>query len=517
MTIKLIVDPKVSTAMKVEFPNSNVDKMLDKYLTALENCIINALQHGQTNQQRLFKLFSIPTSTLLHSGGRIGPNKVWLHSWLSDNGLNLIETVNKGSNVNGKYSECKLTSLVTLENTLPIPSADEMGGMTDAEIDIALAGPQDAGMDIVNRMYPDILTFSTPEEITAAYDLAEVDVISLQSYIVWVTTEATKYTAAKKEAALRQAKMILAVAQDMEGFFPQRMKPSAFGRTYYEGISVQSVNKDLRRAMLGECWMYDIRSSVIAWKMGFADVYLASMGATGSLRTTFSATLCYLEDKRDFIATVKHYTFKDDSNSNSDFQKKLIKQALQAISFGARKSTHGWIDGSGQFHNPAMVDILRNATERERFFNCPTIRAFIHEQKLLDTFIFESVKQTHPNVLDLPYLKAASGRVSKTKVLAYLYQHNETDVMAIVKNLLSDSGHKILASIHDAVIVRNRLGAERKHEIEFQMQEQSGNPYWRLASEKLIAFQPRLKDVQKEEQEHRQRIREEEARAKEFK
>jgi hypothetical protein len=105
--------------------------------------------------------------------------------------------------------------------------------------------------------------------------------------------------------------------------------------------------------------------------MGFAKAYMAANDPNADLRRTFSSTLNYLEDKKDFVATVRHYTFKSDSNCDLDFQKKLIKQALTAISFGARTSQHGWIDESGQFQNPALVEILKNVEERNRFFNCP--------------------------------------------------------------------------------------------------------------------------------------------------
>ena len=63
------------------------------------------------------------------------------------------------------------------------------------------------------------------------------------------------------------ARTILAIASVMSGNYLQRKKPSAFGRLYYEGVSVQNINKELRRAVLGNCWEYDIRSSVVAWKM----------------------------------------------------------------------------------------------------------------------------------------------------------------------------------------------------------------------------------------------------------
>ena len=240
---------------------------------------------------------------------------------------------------------------------------------------------------------------------------------------------------------------------------------------------------------------------------------MAAVDPSADLRKVFSATLCYLEDKQDFVTSLRSYTFKSDSNCEPDLQKKLIKQALTAISFGARMTTKGWLDESGQFHNPAIVDIIKNAEERDRFFNCPLMRSFIKEQKVLDDYIYGLVKEQSPELLKLDYLQTNSGRPSKAKVLAYLYQHAETEVMGIVKRIAKEHRKKILAHIHDAVVVSTRLGPDLKQEIEFQMQEATGNPYWRLAAEELQRFESRGRDQALEIMEHKQRIRAEEVRA----
>lgn len=511
MAITLKVDKRVREALKQAFPTSDIDKRLDKYLGVLEGLIFKALQRGQTPEQRKLNLYSISTHRLQNCSPYV--KQIRIHKWLADNGLALIEPVRQGSNLSGKISECKLTSWVTLHNSMTTPTGETFEAMTDREIDIVLAGSEDEHGKLIELVYPNIEALGTPKEISKHYHIVEIDIESLKNYIVWLSMEATKYNAAKKEAALRQARIILAVVQHLDGKFLQRKKPSPFGRTYYEGISVQSVNKDLRRAMLGNCWEYDIRSSVIAWKMGFAREYIANLDPHADVRRVFSATLCYLEDKEDFVAAVLHYTFKSGSNCAPDLQKKLIKQALTAISFGARMSSKGWIDGNGQFHNPAIVDIIKNSGERDRFFNCPSMRAFIHEQKLLDDFIYDLVKEQIPELLKLEYLQSNSGRPTRPKVLAYLYQHAETHVMEVVKRLAKEHKKKVLGHIHDAVVVRTRFGTDLKHEIELQMQEETGNAYWRLAAKELQRFESRREDIKLGEQEHHQRIREEEARA----
>jgi hypothetical protein len=111
--------------------------------------------------------------------------------------------------------------------------------------------------------------------------------------------------------ALRQAKTILGAASVFKGIYLQRRKPSDFGRIYYEGTSIQNVNKELRRAVLGNCWEYDIRSSVVSWKMGYAKVCLSVQPAAQDLRRAVLSDLCFLEDKDDFMATVRHECFQE--------------------------------------------------------------------------------------------------------------------------------------------------------------------------------------------------------------
>ncbi len=58
-----------------------------------------------------------------------------------------------------------------------------------------------------------------------------------------------------------------------------------------------------------------------------------------------------------------------------------------------------------------------------------------------------------------------------------MYQHEETTAMDIVRRAVIEHGKTVLANIHDAIIVKQRLGAELKQEIELRMQEQTANPY----------------------------------------
>jgi len=226
--------------------------------------------------------------------------------------------------------------------------------------------------------------------------------------------------------------------------------------------------------------------------------------------------LNYLEDKGDFMRTVRLYVFRDHGRDTADFQTKLLKQAFTAISFGARLSTHGWQDSAGHWNNPALVDILKNQEERNRFFNDVTVRAFIREQNTLDNYLFAQFKRYRADLLKLPCLQTPSGRVSKAKVLAYLYQHGETQVMDIVRTTAAAHDRIPIANVHDAIFFKQRLGPELKAAIEWQMRAQTGNAYWYLTPKELQRYESRHLDQQAEEAAHRQRIADQQALAQNY-
>mgnify|MGYP006278457427 FL=1 len=244
-----------------------------------------------------------------------------------------------------------------------------------------------------------------------------------------------------------------------------------------------------------ECWEYDIRSSVVAWKMGYAVEYLQRHAPQSSVAVEFKATLSYLQDKKQFMGTLRYLVFGTDSDLHQDLQQKLLKQAFTALSFGARKAGKGWMDSHGNWMNPALVDIFRVKQERDRFIEDPMVTAFIAEQTKLDQFLFDGVRALRPDLLKLPYLQTQGGNPSRAKVVAFLYQHEETAVMHTVRATLREHNHEVLANIHDAIVVRRRISTDLVREIEARMQDTTGNPYWRLGAQALKRFHSALGTV----------------------
>lgn len=148
-----------------------------------------------------------------------------------------------------------------------------------------------------------------------------------------------------------------------------------------------------------------------------------------------------------------------------------------------------------------------------RFLADDTVLLFIKEQNALDDYLYDLFKKFRPDLLLERYLQTDSGRPSKAKVLAYLYQHGETHVMDIVRQAAVAKGHVPIANVHDAIFFKRRLGADFKNEIEWQMREQTGNPYWHLTPKKIERYTPRSLNAKREEQEHKDRMKLEQARA----
>jgi hypothetical protein len=513
--IKITINSAVYEALQKAFPKpaNSAHRALAKYISVLETMLFKSLHFEATPVQRKLDLFAISLQQLANQGGQIGPKKQRLHAWLRDNNLSLIEPVIIGSNLTGDVSQCKLTKLVTMVDTLAVEDKILRSGKSEREIDQYLCGDEFGNYQVLNLLYPEFKQRINAGSVEELFDFVPVDKESIKSYIFWLTTESQHITRERKDQALRQARIVLAVSSVMDGYYVQRKKPSAFGRMYYEGTSVQNINKELRRAVLGNCWEYDIRSSVVAWKMGWAKQYVDSQGQSANLRKVFSATLNFLEDKADFMGTVRYFTFGDSSPVPREFQLKLLKQAFTAISFGARKNSTGWQNEAGGWTNPALVDIIKNSSDRERFLADPSVQSYINEQAILDTHLYEMVKVQRRDLLSKSFMQTASGRPSKPKILAYLYQHDETEVMDIVCEVASKHGREPIARVHDAIFFKQKLNVDLRHEIELTMQERTNNPYWRLTPKQLERYEPRYLDLKLEEEAHKERIRLETIRA----
>jgi hypothetical protein len=336
-------------------------------------------------------------------------------------------------------------------------------------------------------LYPDYFSYLGPAQRQQVFDVAPVDIASLEAYIAWLHKGATMISPGRVRTYTEQAQVILSVARHTSGWFPQRKILSAFGRTYYSGLSVQNVNKQLRRAMLGNCWEYDIRSSIVTWKMTFAQELSDQLYPTKEWKKVFRSSLLYLEDRADFMRAIRREMFATSTTLSVDFQEKLIKEAVTAISFGARAKGVGWCSQGGSWNNPALVEIIRNGAQRAAFLNSPEIQQFIREQGMFDNYLADGMKQELPMLYYGPLI-TRNVMPSKSKAVAYLYQHAEAQVMQTAIGVMAQQGIKPIALIHDAFLVRNQLKVNLREAIRYAMRTSTQNNFWSIKQTKLEGY-----------------------------
>ena len=504
--IKITPAPEVLQALTAAFPKpaSAAAKALIKYVAALEQLILQASLLPRNPEQLKFGLYSISLHRLANTGGRIGSNKQRVHKWLQDNQLELIKTVTQGSNLTGKLSEVAFTKLASATH-MPSASQNPLGDAAAlAATDFENPTP-DQLLNLFNHLYPDFHADMNVEELDAKYDILDVDEKSLRNYIYWLENEAALISKVKVSHALQQARLILAISEFTEARFPQRKKPSEFGRMYYHGVSIQNVNRQLRSAVLGNCWEYDIRSSVVCWKMGFAENLIKTNAPTKQVSSVFASTLYYIQNKKQMMAVVAADVFQSGTSTPKQIQEIILKQAFTAICFGARAISTGWKDATGQWRNPALSEILKNQNERKIFLKHHLVKAFLSEQNLLDLFIFQRVTNINPSLLTNRALCTASGKPSRPRILAYLYQHAETDVMNIVRSTAGRFKLQPIANVHDAIFFKKKLSENQLDTIVFEVRHQTHNQYWALAEKKIEAWlvsDRQLKAAIKSQQEH---------------
>lgn len=466
--IRLEVDDSVLEALKIAVPTPKdcAETHLENYVKNLEKELNLSVARGRTVEAWRFNCYDIPLTNVQENGGQIWALKNWrLHRWLKVKKLSLIEDqpqIREANNLTKKIGLIKFTRLVKL---IDQDSLSVLRAMTAIELTQHLNQPTVEDINVYQEQIDEVNQL--PKSVQQQdYDFAVIDVDSVKNYIRKLVKSEIELTALQEETNARHAICILRIAQLNNGVLPQKKKHSEFGRTYYEGHSVQSVHKSLRQAMLGDSFEYDISSSVISWKMAFAKEYLDSQKTPKNFDDEFYGIQYYLDYKSDFYEDVLSQTFNQDSAWSLEKQTKKLKQAMTAFSFGAKLVEAKWKDANGVTQETSVMKILKYADERERFMRCSAVTRFKLEQEKLDAYIAKSFKERYPYLEELKKLKTLKGYNSRSKLISWLYQHAETVMMDMVRKELQKLGKTVLANVHDAIVVRERLTASELLAIE---------------------------------------------------
>ena len=197
--LKLTIDPIVLKTLKLAMPKTNKAELaLENYVSALEFHVNRSLLYMEDNRYRFFKHFVVSTHQLMLDVGQfvINGKKQYLHSWLGDNNLELVQVVTKGQ-IGQEHSTVKLTPLVKVIDQLDLA---ELGKKEINQIDAWLNDPDLSDEDFVEKIFPDIYSSQNPSD---AYDFVLIDIVSLQRYIAWLIKKAVHFNSVEKQRMLR--------------------------------------------------------------------------------------------------------------------------------------------------------------------------------------------------------------------------------------------------------------------------------------------------------------------------
>lgn len=311
---------------------------------------------------------------------------------------------------------------------------------------------------LVREVFSEAASDGTKPEMIA------VDLENLQNYIdnteydlVHNAAGKSAEWAAKVRRNSYQARLVHRIAANLGGEFPQYPKPSVFGRTYYHGLSIQTMSKQVRAAVLGEHYQYDLSAAIYGIKLAIISGIISKPGqrhVEHRLDGLFTYTKEYLREKDGIRQRLADQCLID-TPINGAGKLRLVKQAITAIGFGAKTDAGLWFDG----HTPAIAQIIRNKDDRDRFLNDKFVKNFIVEQDdLTDAIVLhlKRVDRFDPIKQAIKEAKKGSNRVTDAHILAYLFQHYETDLMndAVA---IAQADTPVVARIHDAFITTKKL------------------------------------------------------------
>lgn len=132
--IKITVDQSVEDALQRAFPRPQgaAYRALAKYINTVESMINEAVLRSLTPEEKKLGTYSISTQDLANKGGQIGSQKTRVHKWLRENNMEIVQTVVTGSKFTWRYSQVKLSKLVTLTDDLQVLAGGLAGATTDA-------------------------------------------------------------------------------------------------------------------------------------------------------------------------------------------------------------------------------------------------------------------------------------------------------------------------------------------------------------------------------------------------
>lgn len=476
---------------QTDWQKKNVDDKIAFYQNTLSDYVISR-QHYTLGTDYL----QLPLNEFKRKVGKVsiyGSTKVAYFTQVVEQLQPQYQIITNGSNLTGKVSLVKPYN--ELKHLIQLKDANELL--------VAMYG----NIDITD---------------TKLVDITPVDIGSLKAFIMANENYHIQNDTIRKYR--EQAQQVLLIAELTGGFFPQIIKESDYGRRYYTGQSLQSMNSIVRSAALGNHFQYDLNAAVYAIKF-----FLCSHMSDKK----FTYTGEYIEGGAKFKDSIRRRiadtVFLPDF-SPADWQVEVIKKVITAIGFGATMNTKGYFDDNGTWQSTSIADLLSyksKTTDRmvlakdkyERLLQDPWLKEFMREQKEMTDIITKwYIDNEQVNKQDHNFLVDGRNSFNKNRLMAYIFQTFERGIMDKTEDFITSEGNQVLLRVHDAIYTKKRVDLAELHlMLSEEFTPGSGN----YLGTKLISFSQeeakRFEYFIHEDAEHKQFIREQEELAKGYK
>jgi hypothetical protein len=298
-------------------------------------------------------------------------------------------------------------------------------------------------------------------------EVVPIDIHSINAFIENTLREIElSVKNSKHEASLyrnmRQAKYIKIISEFFSEAYgkhvlPQIPNPSSYGRMYYKGINIQNVTKEVRKACLGDHYVYDLNAAVYSIKLMMVRKILKDNNIDDYGHFTYTKE--YLDWKNPIRKKLGLHITKYPN------PEKLVKEAITAIGFGARIGGGSW-QVDGEWQTTSIEDIIMNPVDRHNFINDPWLKSFVKEQHAITTIITDQYKNDKAfveSVIIVPNM-FKNGKIRKSQIMSYVFQHTEKAVMDIITQDIP-----VIARVHDSFITSKKLNTEQLTEIKMRL------------------------------------------------
>ena len=137
----------------------------------------------------------------------------------------------------------------------------------------------------------------------------------------------------------------------------------------------------------------------------------------------------------------------------------------------------------GEIKSSSLLQVFDDDTTLlRRFIDCTIVREYNDEQSILNKYIVDKFSSDSVWLAELEASRLNRNRkpYKLNQKISWLFQHAETLMMNLVRDELQKLGKTVLANVHDAIVVRERLTKSELLAIESIVRKQTHVEYFAL-------------------------------------